>query len=363
MVTQTATVSGTVLGTQPSEAKPEEVKVGVQADGSTVNTVGPYPTASVTNIDKQIDQKVSEAAKKIILANIKGNAGLTRDVFNLIRSCDDLIIAKHSMNAAEDRVVKMFDSQKIPGEKKIKSLRDVAMLHGIKQFSWTAVKSQLFSVCEAEDELCEGLQAWWNYEAKHDEAPIKTLPEGFLNLYSKRYGNEKQGWAVFTRDARTAKAGMAMHANRLEQDKRTASKKAGAETGENGEQTQQGLASGTRQRPNLPEDTQALLNKAIDAVHEASGVLSNEVLNGLLVSFAKDVSDLLTAHHDAVRETAAHERPNEAVASTQSGTGDGAKSGDVELPDVTVDVFSTDDEELSDEDKANIEEVETSDAA
>lgn len=275
----------------------------------------------VEMVSKEVfNPEAAEKGYKLIMQSVRESASWTRDLFLVIRSCEDVHIAKASLVAAESRAIQKFRemiTQEDPTYSgKIKNLADVAKYNGDKQLTYTTTKSKLFGIIDNESDLCADLQGWWNFQAKHDGEPHKGLPEGYLNIYAKRYNDEKKGSSLFMRDAREAQAAKGLLVARSEQLKREQSKAAGAQTGQNGEQTQQGVASGTRQRGNLPESTQACLNAVIKAVQDSYEVLPLETLNGVLSETVSRINTLVEEKREALKAkvSAGSSKPSTAIA-------------------------------------------------
>lgn len=327
-------------------------------------TDGKPTSASITDMANgaKFDAELVKRGVQIIQGSIKQNAMLTRDVFNLIAACENLQIAEGTLTYAERNVIKQLKEGQPEGEKPIKNLTDVARLQGSKQLSYVSVKARLLQIMNSEQELVDELQKWYNFQAKHDGEPQMSVQPEFLNPYSRRYRDPVKGWQQYTKDARLAENCKAMLAARVEALAKARGRDAAGQTGQNGANDVSGVRSGDRQRGNLPESTQGVLNLVIKATQDAYEEVDTDALNGILQKCADSVRKLQTDARDLaqakIRESSS--KPSEAIAagSRQLSEGDIVR----EMPEVPLaNVAGEDDgeselgEELTEEDEANIE--------
>lgn len=285
---------------------------------------------------------------QMILKSVKEAEGWTRELFLIIRSCSDVHIAKASLMAGESRAIVKFREMIVAGDPnyagKIKTLNDIAKYNGDKQLTYTVTKSKLFSIIDDDVDLCSKLQEWWNFAAKHDGAPHKALPDGFLNAWSKRYQDEKKGSTLFMRDAREAQAAVGILINRTAQLGREQSRDAAAHTGENGDQTQQQVTSGGTanviQKGDLVKSTQEALNLVIRLTMDCNSneEVTIEGTNGVLAKCAHGLQTLLDAARKALQDKvqATSSQPSQGIAAAkasqdrQPAEGDLPGSGNIE---------------------------------
>jgi len=259
---------------------------------------------------EKIDEKAADATVGLILKSAKEAAGWTRDLFNLIRSCGDIELAKGSLLTGEARAIKKFRelvTASDPDYKgKIKSLGDIAKYQGMTQLSYSVTKSKLIGLIDGAEEMADVVQKLWIFENEHEGAPMKVLAKGYLDAFSERYADPKKGSTQFMRDVREAQEAQVKYTVKMEQKDKEKAKQAAAETGQNGEQTQQGIANGTNvdQRGLQVKSTQEALNKVIRLTHDADNNddVKVEDLNGILTECAQKLQELLNAAADANRE-------------------------------------------------------------
>lgn len=287
--------------------------------------------------DVKFDDAVAERGKTIILNSVKQAAELTREVFLFIRSCEDEDYVEGTFKVAETRAIKVIRDGQPEGEKPIKNLSDIAKIQGGPgAASYIACKAKLVKYMKDADELVNKLQEWYNFQAKHDGEPQMFVQPELLNPWSKRYSDEKRGWAQFTKDARLAEQCSMLLDQRKKALERAKGKEAAAQTGQNGSQTQQGVESGTRQRGNLADSTQKCLNAVIRAVQDVSEELPQEIVNGILSSCATALQDALAAKRAKTRAAVAEtsSRPSQGIADAVSGGDAQESASDASVPEV-----------------------------
>ena len=277
---------------------------------------------------KDVLPEAAERGFKLIQQAVKEGANWTREMFLVFRMCEDVGQALGSLGAAERRAIEWFRATIKENDptytKAIKGLNDIAKYNGQPQLTYSVTKSRLVGIIDNSETLCDGLQSWWNYQAKHDGEPQKALPAGYLELYHSRYGDEKKGAALFMKDAREAQAGIDIHAARLEKDNADAKRKAASQTGQNGEQdgsrTTQGMESGTRQRANKPDSVQQCLNAVVRAVDDNWELIGIEATNGILSTCVESLQKLVQEKREeiarAVREGSS--TPSQAIANAEA---------------------------------------------
>jgi hypothetical protein len=342
---------------------------GMRADGraDTNETRQKAEIHAITSGDK-INKEVADKGFKLIQNSVKEAANWTAQLFQLIRDCEDTSVAWASFTYSEEQAIKWFREtiqQSDPDYSgKIRNLADVARYNGDKQLSYSVTKSKLKGIIDDETALCDGLQKWYNFQQKHDGFGARALPEGFLNIYSKRYDGKK-GSTVFMRDAREAREGANMLENRTAQMRREGAKADAAKTGEQGEQAVSGATAGVRQNTNLPAVIFEAQNNLLRAIQDCYEEIGNDewVANKLqalavemreLVAIArKEVKDKVAATSSkpsqAIADAARQERAELAAADVQNGEADdteevSAAAQDEELPEP----------ELTEEDEAHI---------
>lgn len=262
---------------------------------------------------ENVNQQAVDKAVGLILKAVKESAGWTRDLFLTIRMCSgDIELAKGSLHTAEQRAIKKFRemiAQTDPGyPHKIKTLNDLAKYNGDTQLTYSVTKSKLFGIIDNAEDLRSELQKLWLFENEHEGAPMKLLPNGFLDVFSDRYKDDKKGSTLFMSDVRMAKEAEAKLAVKLEMRQKELAKQAAAETGQHGEQTQQGIENGATEQHGLQiKSTQEALNRLIRLVHDADNHEGVEIaeLNAILTTASNAIQGLLDKANEAIREKVA----------------------------------------------------------
>lgn len=246
--------------------------------------------------DIRFDGELAERGKKIILDSVRKGAELTREVFLFMRSCEDVDYIEGTFKVAEARAIKALSDGQPEGEPRIKALSDIAKIQGGGgAASYIATKSRLLKIVKNEDELVNGLQQWYNWQQKHSGEPAIFVQPDLLNIWSQRYSNEKTGWSQFTKDARICEQAKASLVSAMKVHERSKGKEAAAQTGQNGEQFQQGMESGTRQRPDISEKVMKSLNEVIRLTHSVSSEVAENELVAILEGCANAMVLLLSS--------------------------------------------------------------------
>lgn len=264
---------------------------------------------------EDINPQAVERGIQLIMRSVKEAAGWTRDLFLLVRSCSDIHIAKASLVAAESRAVQRFRELITQEDKeyagKIKNLNDIAKYNGQTQLTYSVTKSKIFGIIDSNVDLCHDLQSLWLFQTKHDGAPHKGLPDGFLDPWHARYQDDKKGSTLFMRDAREAQAAKGILTAREAQLNREKSKEASAQTGQNGEQTQQQVTSGGTasvvQKGDLVKSTQEALNLVVRLTMACNSdqEVTIEDTNRVLTECANGLQKLITDARDKVKQAVA----------------------------------------------------------
>jgi len=288
--------------------------------------------------DIKFDDAVAETGKAIILKSIRAAAELTREVFLFMRQCEDEDYVEGTFKVAEGRALKnlrdaqeeqykhelkLYEEGRGPAPMAIKpyrTLSDIAKIQGgTGAGSYIMTKSRLLKYMNNAETYINGVQDWYNFQAKHQGEPQMFVADGFMNLWSKRYADEKKGWRLFTADARLAELCIAKHESEKKRIEREKGKAAAAQTGQNGEQNNQGMASGTRQRGNLADSTQKCLNAVILAAHDAAADLEQGVVNAILSECAAKLREAIKAKQEATKAKIAEtsSRPSVGIAESE----------------------------------------------
>ena len=319
----------------------EMVKKNVEAQGNVVAS-GPYKTIQGGKDDIKIDDALAEKGKKIILDTVRKGAELSRQIFEIVRECESPEYVEGTFKVAEARALKVIkDAQdahfkkleaegKAPDEKPIRTLSDIAKVQGgAGAASYIAVKARYVKWVNDSDSMVKDLQDWFNFQAKHDGEPQMAVQPDLLNPWSKRYAGNL-GWQQFSRDARLCENSKNLLTNRKRVLERQKGRQAAAETGQHGEQTQQGMASGVRQRGNLPDSIQACLNAVIKAVQSSYETIETETLNGILSQCVSAIGAAYDAANAAIKAKAQESSsvPSPGIAEATSAPVDAVSEGD-----------------------------------
>lgn len=287
--------------------------------------------------DVKFNDAVAEKGKKIILTSVRQGAELTREVFLFIRACQGIDYVEGTFKVAEARAIKAIRDGQPEGEKIIKTLGDIAKIQGgAGASSYISVRTRLSKILRDSEELIEKLQKWYNFQHKVDKEPQMFVHPEFLDPWSKKYEDDKRGWSQFTRDARLAEQCGAQYDQRVQALERAKGKEASSQTGQNGDQHQQGMVSGTRQRGNLADSTQKCLNAVVSLTHEVADELPMEQVNGILSTCVMALQHALAVYRAEIKAKVAEtsSRPSQGIADAENGgSADAVASGQTDDTD------------------------------
>lgn len=357
---------------------------------NTQNTAAAVAVSNATEVARLAAEQAAKLAtsaacvlaKKVINADIRSAKNVSRGVFDVIRACSSWAEAKSAFEVAENQLME---------EKKVKTLSALAQETGVKQLSYVSIKNSMLADINSDEKLRSDLtdlyQFQYNAKTREEQAQdaLETVPDGFLNIWSRRYNDtdDESGATRFNRDRKLAKDSLAQlqtlkkiqekarkqeEANakeRLAESMRRASGATDNAPAGSG-QTAQGIAGSTagqvaRQNGRtLSHVVTTALGLFTNAVWAASDCLADSEILPLMGDATDKILALVEVERSKERQRTAelsreHNRPV-AFAENDNDDQTSLEDGDMSaLPDLEPE------EELTDTDRALIEEIHSQD--
>lgn len=243
---------------------------------------------------QNFDTKLVTTGIECVLQSAREGANLTRKVFNLIRACATVAIAKGTMTVAENQAIEKASKGAVAvGQPAITTLAGLAEANGMNSLSYVQIKSNLFKGHEKAKEYADIVQRLYNYKERLEKAPRMVVQTGWCDIFSDRYADPKEGSTMYMRDVRfslKAIKDVDRYAKQLQREAAARAEGAAitnANAGAAPEATN-GVTVGIRSGDGnngedvVPEELQGRLNQITLAIGDSIGLVSSETVASIL---------------------------------------------------------------------------------